>query len=68
MDADASYYGARAAQERLAGTTAASEEARSLHFELAAAYETKVAELAGAKRRSTLHISTGTPISRSRQG
>ncbi len=68
MNGDEDYYGARADQERLAGKTAASEEARSLHFELAEAYDTKVAELSGAKRRSTLHISPGTSISRSRQG
>ncbi len=39
MDEDAVYYGARAAEERLAETAAASKEARLRHFELAEAYD-----------------------------
>jgi hypothetical protein len=58
MQSDLNYYSRRAAEERRAGMTAASEKARACHFELAAAYERRVKDLQAKIRRSAIHIVT----------
>jgi hypothetical protein len=57
MRDDLNYFSRRAAQERRAGMTAASEKARDCHFELAAAYEERVNKLQAKIDRPTLRIS-----------
>ncbi len=56
MDEDLAYHRRRAAEERRAGMTAASHQARRCHSELAAGYERRLKELAVKKRRATFHI------------
>ena len=56
MERELAYYLRRVADERRAGMTAANETARRCHFEMAAAYETRVKKLKSPKQRSTLHI------------
>lgn len=58
MDRDVAYYTRRVAEERQAVLSAATEEARQRHLELASAYESRLGELAAKKPRSTLTIVT----------
>jgi hypothetical protein len=58
MISDLTYYRRRVAEERTAGMTAATAEARACHFALADAYEARVREIDAEQRRASLHIVT----------
>ena len=57
MDRNIAYYKRRLVEERRAGMAAASEKVRDCHFTLAAAYETRLNELA-KKAQPKLRIVT----------
>ena len=56
MDSDVGYYSRRAADEQRAAMNAGSDEARSRHSQIAAAYIAKTRLIRAAERRSTLYI------------